>query len=132
MTLFTKCILDEKEENDGVRISVMSRHTLNDGVTPDTRITSSTYEEHHPELAPSLKLIGDYYKRALSWDQFEFRFCEQIKNPSTQVILGDIAARSLSENVTLMCIEKEPHFCHRRLLVEECKRLVPEIIVEHH
>ncbi len=131
MALYTKCILEEKETSDGIRISVMSRHTLNDGVTLDTGITDSSYDEHYPELAPLPKLIGDYYKRGLHWEQFEILFREQIKNPSAQVILGDIAIRSLYENVTLMCIEKEPHFCHRRLLVEECKRLLPEITVEH-
>jgi len=131
MSLFTKCILKDKEEIDGVRISVMSRHTLNDGVTPDTRITSSSFDKHLPELAPSPKLIGDYYKRGLLWGEFEFRFREQIKGASTQIILTEIATMSLSENVTLLCIEDEPHFCHRWLLGEECRRLVPEITVEY-
>lgn len=130
MTLFTKCILKEVKKDDGLRISVMSRHTLNDGVTPDSRITGSSFDEHYPELAPSPKLIGDYYKRGLSWDEFMVRFREQIQSASAQVILGEIAAMSISENVTLLCIEDEPHFCHRRLLAEECKKLVPEITVE--
>ena len=43
MSLFTKCILKEKENNDGLRISVMSRHTQNDGVKLDKRITSSFF-----------------------------------------------------------------------------------------
>ncbi|MFZ2706804.1 MAG: DUF488 domain-containing protein [Minisyncoccia bacterium] len=121
--------MEEKERQDGHRISVMSRHTLNDGVTPDTRITNGSFDEHCPELAPTSKLIGDYYKRGLSWSQFELRFREQIKNPSTQEILRAIATKSLSENVTLLCIEAKPHFCHRRLLAEECQTLVPEIII---
>lgn len=132
MALFTKCILNDKEKGDGVRISVMSRHTLNDGVTPDPRITSSSFDYHYPELSPSPKLIGDYYKRGLSWDEFENRFREQMQSAFAQVILGEIAAMSISENVTLLCIEDEAHFCHRRIVAEECKKLVPEITVEHH
>lgn len=36
--LKTACILSERTEEQGVRISVMSRHTLEDGKTPDKRI----------------------------------------------------------------------------------------------
>jgi len=36
--LKSKCILAEKNIDDGQRISIMSRHTLNDGKTPDERI----------------------------------------------------------------------------------------------
>lgn len=132
MALFTKCILRMKDISDGRRFSVMSRHTLNDGVTPDQRITQDSFEKHYPELAPSPKLIGDYYKRDLSWDEFAVRFYEQIKDASTQAILKELALMSLSENVTLLCIEDTPHYCHRRLLTEECLRLVPSIVVEHH
>ena len=132
MALFTKCILSEKEVGDGIRISVMSKHTLNDGVTADARISNNSYDYHCRELAPSLGLIGDYYKRGLSWEEFEFRFHEEIKDSSIQIVLKEIATRSLSENITLMCIEKEFQFCHRRILVEECKRLEPRITIEHH
>ena len=67
----TRCILAPKELTDGVRISVMSRHTLNDGVTPDLRITRKLYDIHLPLLAPNPRLIGDYYKRDLPWEDFE-------------------------------------------------------------
>lgn len=133
MSLFTKCILKDKDKKDGVRISVMSRHTQNDGVTPDARITIGSFDEHYPELAPSLVLIGDYYKRDLPWAQFEIRFRKQIReSASAQVILGEIAVMSLCENVTLLCIEDKHHFCHRRILTEECRILLPQIVVEHH
>lgn len=133
MSLFTKCILKEKNEIDGMRISVMSRHTENDGVTPNKRISSDSFEVHYPELAPAAELLGDYYKRGLPWDQFEVRFREQIrKSASAQIILGEIAIMSLCENVTLLCIEDEHHHCHRRILAEECKELLPQIVVEHH
>jgi len=40
MSLSTGCILSPRQESDGTRISVMSRHTLNDGKTSDERIVS--------------------------------------------------------------------------------------------
>jgi len=63
--IFTESILNEKHSDSGIRISVMSRHTLNDGVTPNPEITSDKYDEHIPKLAPHPKLIGAYYKREL-------------------------------------------------------------------
>lgn len=66
--LRTSCILIPRSPIDGIRISVMSRHTLNDGKTPDHRLMGM-FDEHRPELGPAPKLIGDYY-RGLSWAEF--------------------------------------------------------------
>lgn len=63
--IYTKSILKPKEESDGIRISVMSRHTLNDGITSHPDINESSYDEWLKILAPSDQLVGDYYKRSL-------------------------------------------------------------------
>lgn len=60
--LKSKSILAPKEETDGTRISIMSRHTLNDGVTPDPRLTPDLYDEHRPVLAAPARAVGGYYK----------------------------------------------------------------------
>ena len=71
----TKCIKAPASFEDGIRISVMSRHTLADGVTPDPEIRPEMFDQWWPELAPPPRLIGSYYKRGLSWAEFgeEFR-----------------------------------------------------------
>lgn len=129
MTLFTKAILSPKSETDGLRISVMSRHTFNDGITPNPEISDDTYDEWIPELAPSLKLIGSYYKRGLSWDKFSESYEATLHDDMRSTIIQRIASRALNENVTLMCIEESPDKCHRRLLAEECKRIEAELEV---
>jgi uncharacterized protein YeaO (DUF488 family) len=96
----------------------MSRHTLNDGITPDARIDSSRFDLHYPDLAPSPRLIGDYYKRALSWPDFEARFREEMKGPKAISAMGEIVRMAREGNVTLLCIEEGDEMCHRRLLVE--------------
>ena len=127
MALFTKCILAPKEKHDGLRISIMSRHTLSDGITNDSRITPLSYDLHMPLFAPSIYLIGDYYKRNLSWKDFENRYLLEIEQKYHNVLA--LAKRALKTNVTLLCIEDIPNKCHRRLLAEECKRLVPELSI---
>lgn len=132
MALFTKCILKDKNKIDGLRISVMSRHTLNDGVTKDERITEQKFDLHYPQLGPSLRLIGDYYKRGLSWEEFEKRFIEEMLNPVSATLLKEIAQKALNENITLMCIEETPHNCHRSLLAKQCKIFLPDLVVEYY
>jgi len=118
MAILTACILSNRSPADGVRVSVMSRHTLNDGITPDARIDSSRFDLHYPDLAPSPRLIGDYYKRALSWLDFEAKFREEMKQPKAISAMDKVIKMARKGNVTLLCIEEGDEMCHRRLLVE--------------
>lgn len=129
--LYTKCICKPKEESDGLRISVMSRHTLNDGVTLDDRITVASYDEWIKELAPPNKLVGDYYKRELPWQNFEERYLEHIRSKEISYIVQELAIVSTFKAITLLCCEETPEFCHRRLLAEECKKYSPWLNVLH-
>lgn len=125
--LKTKCILYPYEVSDGIRVSVMSRHTLNDGITPHPKIDSSSYNVWIPDLGPPARLIGDYYKRGLPWEQFEERYLDYIRNSGVEDFIKNLARRSLHSDITLLCIEPTPEKCHRRLLAEECRLYVPEL-----
>ncbi len=131
MALFTKSILSERESSDGVRISVMSRHTLSDGVTPDPRITFDKYEEHLVILSPRPKFLGDYYKRGLPWEEFELRYCNQLRHPDLIPVVQSLAIRASNQDITLLCIEEVATHCHRRLLAEECLVYEPILKIEH-
>tara|TARA_Y100000310_G_scaffold314237_1_gene363412 strand:+ start:2129 stop:2524 length:396 start_codon:yes stop_codon:yes gene_type:complete len=128
--LKTKCILESKEESDGLRISVMSRHTLEDGVTPDLRITSSSYDLRMPSLAPPSQLLRDYYKWGLSWDKFEKKYLEYVNKPWIVNEIKKLASRSLNNDITLLCIEESSEYCHRRLLAEECKKYESSLVLD--
>ncbi len=127
--LRTKSIHKPIELRDGYRISVMSRHTLNDGITPDTLITPESFSYWMKELAPPLKLIGSYYKRSLDWTEFEKEYLEFLKNPEQNSKILEIIELALVQRVTLLCVEETPEHCHRRLLAEECKRINPDLIL---
>ncbi|MEI7719487.1 MAG: DUF488 domain-containing protein [archaeon] len=125
--LRTKSILAPRESFDGVRISVMSRHTLNDGITPHPQITDSNYILWLQILAPPIKLVGDYYKRNLPWEQFAEKYLQYIRQGDAKREVQSLAERSLHHNITFLCIEDSPENCHRRLLAEECKRYEPSL-----
>ena len=128
--LFTKCILDKIKSSDGVRISVMSRHTLKDGVTPDKRLDGQ-YDHHLKELAPPSRVVGDYYNRGLPWGEYKEKYIEFLKNPKVQNYVKNLAYMSTKKDITILCIEEDSEFCHRRILAEECKKYEPDLHVEH-
>lgn len=115
----------------GHRISVMSRHTLNDGRTPHPNIKRGSYEEHWPALGPDPKLIGDYYHRGLAWPGFEQRYLERLRTDpgARERFAALLALLRDGSDLLLLCIEEGSHFCHRRLLAEECRRRMPGLCV---
>lgn len=127
MALFTKSILAAKSPNDGLRISVMSRHTLNDGVTPHPQIDESSYDKWLKELAPDNKLIGAYYKKGLSWGEFTNNYIAFLRESPQSYEVRKLAKQALEQDITVMCVEESPEYCHRRLLAEECQRVEPKL-----
>ncbi len=128
MALYTRCILNPPRDNC-IRVSIMSRHTLNDGVTPDPRIIKS-YDDHFAKLGPPAKLIGSYYKRNMPWEEFAQRYLEYINQDlirQTEIRL--IVGYARSYDIALLCIEKTPEQCHRRLLAELIKKKYPDLQV---
>lgn len=128
--LRTKCILAPIEKSDGLRISVMSRHTKDDGVTPDERLTSKVYEEWHMEFAPPTWLVGGYLRGEIEWAEYEREYLAHLREPQRAMRLRQLGRKAQSDNITLMCIEPTPEHCHRRLLAEECQRLVQGLEVQ--
>lgn len=106
----------------------MSRHTLNDGQTPDKTLSADLYDRWLPILGPPAKLLGDYYKRGLPWAEFETGFNDYLSTDQVSLVVSDIALDALERNITLMCIEETPEQCHRRLVAERCKLIVPELV----
>lgn len=126
--LKSKSIISEVNRiSDGLRISVMSRHTLNDGITPDTRITDNSYDLWRPELGPPDKLIGDYYKRHKPWADFADEYLNYLDQQKLTFVLEQLVDFSYSENVTVLCIEDAADFCHRSLLIQKCLTLNPDL-----
>ena len=133
MALFTRSILCTPAISDGLRISVMSRHTLNDGRTLDKRIVLKfgLYHMHWPILGPRPKLVGSLKRGEILWDEFEEEYLNDIRSPGKIYFVNMIADLARVMNVTLLCVEDTPEHCHRRILAEECQRLKPNLIVKH-
>jgi len=69
---------------------------------------------HIPELAPTKEILNAYKKGEIPWEEYEDRFL----NLMSLRHIERIVKPSLLDNGCLLCSEHEPHYCHRRLIVE--------------
>ncbi len=116
MTLYTKSINAKIEKKDGIRICVM--RYLRDYYKFDAWI---------PALAPSKELLNSYHARKISWDEYVQGYNKVLQDSAEIVkILSKI---SNDIDITLLCWERMPEKCHRRLIVEECKKYNPRLKV---
>lgn len=131
--LQTDCILRVPMNPDpafGVRVAVMSRLTLNDGVTHDKRL-DGRWDQHHPELGPPPKLIGDYYRSPdPSWDDFALSYLDHLSGHVQRQAMEEVLFLLHTANVTMMCIQETPDKCHRRLLAEEMWKIMDGLRVD--
>ncbi len=125
--LRTKCITAPAERCDGLRISVMSRHTLNDGITPDPNITADSYDQHWQDLAPPPRLVGGYLRGEIPWEDFRIQYRQHLWTPDAYLEVVRLAELVCRHNATIMCEEQTPDYCHRGLIAERVRELVPDV-----
>ena len=119
------------DPGDGTRISIMSRHSLNDGKTPDPAITLKSYDKWQKELSPKEETLSLYLQKKITFDSFRELYVFKLFNEAAtyQAVRG-IITLAKKQNVTLLCIEESPKFCHRRILAEVCSRLDRELMIK--
>jgi uncharacterized protein YeaO (DUF488 family) len=125
--LRTKSIYTAPTADDGLRISIMSRHTLSDGLTPDPMITPEQFSIWMPQYSPSPKAVGAYYRGEIDWDSFSSTYKDKLHHPEMQPPVLLLAGYALARTITLLCVEEHPEYCHRRLLAETCIGIFPEL-----
>lgn len=119
--LRTRPIRSPRQPDDGVRISIMSRHTLPDGKTPDTTINPTMYDQWQPVFAPPPRVVGSYYRQEIDWQRFTKLYLQYLGTIEQDI--RELINQAKQGHVTLLCTEDTPHHCHRRLLAEYCQRL---------
>ncbi|HLC72906.1 MAG TPA: DUF488 domain-containing protein [Candidatus Nanoarchaeia archaeon] len=131
-SLFTQSIYAPSSP-DSLRISVMSRHTLPNGIVPDPLITLDSYHLWLQDLAPPDRLVGAWYRRELLQEQFTAAYLAHLRQDPqkrTLDLLIELVLRT-SRKPTLLCVEPTNQFCHRRPLAEYCRQLEPRLQVVH-
>jgi len=81
-----------------------------------------------PHLSPSNELLTNYHDKRVDWNEYCIRFNEEVLKKEREY-LNILIEMSRSHKVTILCWEKTPKKCHRRLVAEECQRLEPNLTV---
>ncbi len=69
---------------------------------------------HEPLLAPTAEMLSAYRAKQMTWAQYEISFFALLHARAIERQLSP----SLLKDACLLCSEKQPHRCHRRLVVE--------------
>jgi uncharacterized protein YeaO (DUF488 family) len=69
-------------------------------------------------LSPSKDLLKDYKEGLIDWGSYQVRFTKQIReNPMAMIALRHYAVISKTQDIRLICYEKNPP-CHRFILMD--------------
>lgn len=106
----TKSIYHPKDnKEDGLRVLITRFYPRG--------VKKTHFEIWMRELAPSKKLLNEYKTNKKTWNQFikDFKSELQANKDSLQAI-KDLSFKAKSNDVTLLCFEKDNTPCHRHLL----------------
>jgi len=82
---------------------------------------------HLPLLAPTQEMLDEYKKQRGSWDAYEQRFLDLMKERQIE----ENISREMLADGCLLCSEDQPHHCHRRLVAEYLKRHWGNVDIQH-
>lgn len=83
---------------------------------------------HLLDLAPSKDILDKFKKQKnISWSEYETAYIELISNRK----IAEKLSPELFENSCLLCSEKQPHHCHRRLVAEYLNQQWGNITIKH-
>ena len=89
------------------------------------------YDINLKSLAPPCWLKDGYKQGKINWTEYVPVFAKEVLEKQPELIKS-ISYLAMRTDITLLCSEKTPEQCHRRLLAEECKKYQPslELIIE--
>ena len=82
---------------------------------------------HIPELAPTRDILDAFKKHKGSWSVYEQEFNSLMAKRGIENIISQETANL----GCLLCSEKKPHHCHRRLIAEYLQRHWGEVSTNH-
>lgn len=82
---------------------------------------------HIPELAPTQDILDAFKKNKGSWAIYEQEFNALMAKREIE----DIVARDIADFGCLLCSEKKPDHCHRRLVAEHLQKHWGDVSTTH-
>lgn len=67
-----------------------------------------------PDLAPTKEILKPYQDKKITWQVYEEKFLNLIAQRNIEKYIDE----TYLNQGCLLCSEHEPHYCHRRLVIE--------------
>jgi uncharacterized protein (DUF488 family) len=106
-----KRLLDVRLNNT----SQLAGFTKKDDLSFFLREICGTDYVHEPLLAPTQDILDNYKKKKGTWEEYERRFSQLMEQ---RKIEEKIERRLFDTPTVLLCSERKPDRCHRRLVLE--------------
>lgn len=84
------------------------------------KILGNINYEHYTPLAPTKELMNDFKANKISWEEYKNIYIRLLEERNA---LKELDLESL-DHACFLCSEDSPNHCHRRLVVEEIKKIV--------
>lgn len=82
---------------------------------------------HITDLAPTAELLSDYRKQQIDWYTYESRFLALMEDRRVE----DVISKEVIDGGCLLCSEKQPHHCHRRLVAQYLQDRWGDLTITH-
>lgn len=79
------------------------------------------------EVAPNKELLEMYKSGQASWNAYTLAYEMLLNSDDAYDWMFQAVADAKTLHVVLICFEKSPEHCHRRLLAEKIKAIFPEV-----
>ena len=82
---------------------------------------------HIPELAPTKEILDAFKKHKGDWSVYEHEFFNLMENRR----IDESIAKEVFDQGCMLCSEKTPHHCHRRLVAEYLEIKWGDVSITH-
>jgi len=107
-------------------LTYLQAHDMGRGVLPKFVML----DRGNNAVAPTKEILAQYKNGQASWSAYQLTYAGLLLSDEAYDWMSEVYNECFStpaENVILICFEKNPEHCHRRLLAEKIKALFPEI-----
>jgi len=110
-----KSIYDPKSKDDGFRVLVMQYWPRG--------VRKERIDAWYRDLGTSRELIKAWKRGKITWPQLKRQYIADLKDAKKRQLIRELAQRSKTQKITLLCGCRDPNRCHRAILKQEIMKL---------
>jgi uncharacterized protein YeaO (DUF488 family) len=109
-------VYDPKSKDDGLRVLVMRFWPRG--------IKRNKVDLWYKDLGTAKELIKAWKEGKVTWQEFRRKYLASLQGAEKKALLKELAIRSRTQKITLLCGCHDPNSCHRTLLKEEIEKII--------